>query len=133
MNTRVLRLFLFIAIGLFHANPMFGEEIAILRGLYKVTARISLIEAPIKEAVSFGTLAITVLTCVKSPPEELPEVAVFLSISDMQNKGLNDKKFLGWMFASSPALNALEHPVYDVWAIDCKISDPDTSAAIDEK
>lgn len=133
MSTRALRLFLFISIGLLHANPVVGEAVAILRGLDKVTARISLIEAPIQESVSFGTLAITVFTCVKSPPEELPEVAVFLSISDIQNQGLNDQKFLGWMFASSPALNALEHPVYDVWAIDCKISDPDTSAAIDEK
>tara|TARA_B100001123_G_scaffold331300_1_gene373539 strand:+ start:77 stop:478 length:402 start_codon:yes stop_codon:yes gene_type:complete len=133
MNIRALSLFLFVGMGLFHPNPVVGEAVAILRGLDKVTARISLIEAPVQEVVSFGTLAITVFTCVKSPPEELPEVAVFLSISDTQNQGLNDQKFLGWMFASSPALNALEHPVYDVWAIDCKIADPDTLVAIEEK
>jgi len=92
---------------------------AILQGLDKVTARISEFNVRAGESVSFGSLNITVQDCFKRPPEETPESAAFLEISD---KGIAEKPvkfFSGWMFASSPALSALEHPVYDVWVVDC--------------
>ena len=97
-----------------------AAAIAVLQGLDKVTARISTIEAPIGQPVHFGTLIITARTCQKKPPEETPESAAFLEIDDQKPGEPAQRTFTGWMFASSPALNALQHPVYDVWVKDCK-------------
>ena len=106
---------------LFGASAAAAQDggVAILQGLDKVTARISTIRAPITEAVRFGTLVITARTCQKAPPEEPPEVAVYLEIVDLRRDGAPEQAFRGWMFASSPAVSAMEHPVYDVWALDC--------------
>jgi hypothetical protein len=95
----------------------------VLQGLDKVTARISTIQAPIAEEVAFGTLVITARTCRKRPPEETPETIVFLEIVDDKPGESPQLVFSGWMFASSPALSALEHAVYDIWVTDCKIED----------
>ena len=96
-------------------------KMAILQGLDKVTARISTVRAPIGEEVTFGTLVITARTCRKRPPEETPETTAFLEVIDDKPGEPPRLVFSGWMFASSPALSALEHAVYDVWVIDCKI------------
>ncbi|MFZ5609862.1 MAG: DUF2155 domain-containing protein [Pseudomonadota bacterium] len=110
------------------APPELGRTI-ILRGLDKVTGRLSTIEAPAGERVRFGTLRIEAKTCEKTPPEEPPERTAFLEIDNIPAAGGPPTRvFTGWMFASSPAVNALEHPVYDVWLIDCKIADPEASA-----
>jgi len=93
--------------------------IAVLRTLDKVTARVATIEVPVGEATTVGSLAITVRACDKRPPEETPESAAFLEIVENRPNEAPQPRFTGWMFASSPALNALEHPVYDVWVIDC--------------
>ncbi len=94
--------------------------VAVLQGLDKVTARIFTFDAPLDQPVPFGTLRITARTCQKRPPEEPPESAAFLEISDEARGQDPVSVFSGWMFASSPALSALEHAVYDVWVIDCK-------------
>ena len=93
---------------------------AVLQGLDKVTARVSTFAAPIGLPVRFGTLEIVADTCVKKPPEEPPETAAFLDIYELRPGEPGQKIFSGWMFASSPALNPLEHPVYDVWLKDCR-------------
>ena len=87
------------------------NKVAILQGLDKVTARISTFEAPVG-----------VRYCRKRPPEEPPESCVFLEIDEIRRGERPKRHFSGWMFASSPALSALEHPVYDVWAVDCRNS-----------
>ena len=93
--------------------------VAVLQGLDKVTARVSTIEAPVGETVRFGTLEIIARTCDKRPPEEPPESAAFLDIWEVRRGEAAVALFRGWMFASSPALSAMEHPVYDVWVLDC--------------
>ena len=98
-------------------NP---EPVAVLEGLDKITARVSKFEAPVGTPVQFGTLAIRVRDCEKSPPEETPESAAFVEIDDTRTGEVRTRVFSGWMFASSPALSALEHPVYDVILLDCK-------------
>ncbi len=95
-------------------------EIAVLQGLDKITARISTFEAVAGEPAQFGTLEILVRRCQKTPPEEPPESAVFVEIVDVRPDSPSVPLFTGWMFASSPAISALEHPVYDVWVVDCK-------------
>ena len=95
-------------------------ETAVLQGLDKITARISTFEAVAGEPAYFGTLEILVRRCHKTPPEEPPESAVFVEIVDVRPDSPSVPLFTGWMFASSPAISALEHPVYDVWVVDCK-------------
>jgi hypothetical protein len=102
------------------AAPTAAQDIAVLQGLDKVTARISTIDAPINKSIRFGTLAIVVRHCRKTPPEERPETTAFLEIDDIRRGQAPIRLFSGWMFASSPALSALEHPVYDVWVIGCR-------------
>ncbi|MCZ6590884.1 MAG: DUF2155 domain-containing protein [Alphaproteobacteria bacterium] len=92
---------------------------AVLQGLDKVTARISSFPVSTEEEVRFGTLSIRVRACHKAPPTEPPESTAFLEISDIRPGDEPVPLFSGWMFASSPALSALEHPVYDVWVVDC--------------
>ncbi|MCP4327405.1 MAG: DUF2155 domain-containing protein [Alphaproteobacteria bacterium] len=95
-------------------------DVTILQGLDKITARVSTIEAPVNETTEFGSLHITPRACDKRPPEEPPESAAFVEISDTKPGQERVDLFSGWMFASSPGLSALEHPVYVVWVLDCK-------------
>lgn len=97
----------------------------VLRGLDKVTARTRDFEIAIGESVEFGALTISAQYCRKRPPEETPETYAFLQILDRRTDGFGvdtegEQIFSGWMFASRPAQNPLEHPVYDVWVIDCR-------------
>lgn len=100
--------------------PTVEKPVAVLRALDKITAHVEEIEVPIGEPYKFGTLMITARTCRVTPPEETPEAAAFLEISEIKPGEADTLVFRGWMFASSPALSALEHPVYDIWVTGCK-------------
>ena len=96
-----------------------GERVT-LQALDKITARISTLEVAVGTRQMFGTLEITVEKCAFHPPEEPPESAVFLTIRDLGYGNQPVKTaFAGWMFASSPAVSALEHPVYDISILAC--------------
>lgn len=101
------------------AAPTLPHQTVVLQTLDKVTARTGLIEAPIGEEMRLGTLGITARTCLETPPTEPPESAAFLEIRALEPGKPPEPLFTGWMFASTPALSALEHPVYDVWVLDC--------------
>ncbi|MFQ5984124.1 MAG: DUF2155 domain-containing protein [Alphaproteobacteria bacterium] len=118
---------LFAAVLLF-VSPTAAETVAILQGLNKVTARVSTIEAPLDRRVTFGILEIAVRACHNTPPEEPPESAAFVEVREVKPGEAGESLFTGWMFASSPALSALEHPVYDIWVLDCRESAPDATA-----
>jgi hypothetical protein len=105
----------------FAASGARADDEAVLQGLEKTTARISKFEAPLDRPVKFGTLTITVRACRKRPPEETPESAAFLQIDETRPGDPGPVRvFSGWMFASSPALSAMDHPVYDIGVLDCK-------------
>lgn len=97
----------------------------VLRALDKITARITEIELAVEQEMRFGTLSIKAKYCRTRPPIETPETFAYLEIDDVTRSGDQARVFEGWMVASSPALNALEHAVYDVWVIDCKMVEPD--------
>ncbi len=111
--------------GILAAAPVLAANLvgtaANLQGMDKVTARISSFEAAIGEVVRYGNLEIVVRACRKRPPEEQPESAAYLEIHEIRPGMPKRKVFDGWMFASSPALSAMDHPVYDIWVVDCKI------------
>ncbi len=104
--------------------PDVEHQVAILQGLDKITARISPIYATLGLPTYFGSLEIVVRTCRETPPTEPPESAVFLEIRELPPTADREREpeilFSGWMFASSPAVSALEHAVYDVWVVDCE-------------
>jgi hypothetical protein len=102
------------------AADTIAEPMAVLQGLDKITARVSEIDAPVGKQVQFGNLSILVRDCEKNPPEDRPESAAFLEIDETRPGEGPVRQFSGWMFASSPALSALENPVYDVIVLDCK-------------
>lgn len=104
------------------AYAISGQTV-VLQGLDKVTARVQTFEAAIGQTVTFGTLQITVRACDRTPPTEPPESAAFLDIYEAKQDEQRSDLFHGWMFASSPALNALEHPVYDVWVLECRVAE----------
>jgi len=115
---------LLMGFGGFSASAdIIGTKI-VLRALDKVTATTKDYTVVIGETLHYGSLEITAHHCQKRPPEEIPETYGFLQILDGRldgkgGEGEKQKLFSGWMFASSPALSALDHPVYDIWVIDC--------------
>lgn len=110
-----------------------ANRVATLAGLDKITGRITQFDVYIDETVLFGALQITPRACFTRPPNETQRTSVFLEVDQRSLKGTVQRIFTGWMFADSPALNAVDHPVYDVWLIDCKqtttIPPPDQRAA----
>lgn len=100
--------------------PTVDQPIAVLRALDKMTARVEELDVPINQSLKFGTIFINVRTCRITTPEETPEAAAYLEVSEFKPGEKDIPIFQGWMFASSPALSAMEHPVYDVWVTGCK-------------
>lgn len=96
---------------------------AVFATLDKVTVRIGRLEVAIDTPAVFGSLEITPRYCHKNPPEERAEVVAFVEVRE----GPGEKIFSGWMFASSPGLHAVEHPIYDLWVIDCKTASGESS------
>ncbi len=102
------------------AQPTIRYRTAVLQGLDKITARVQEIDAAVGQETSFGTLAITPEACLETPPTEPPESAAFLVIDQVDPDGTRKRLFSGWMFASTPSISALEHPIYDVWVLSCR-------------
>lgn len=111
---------LFLALG----GPASADKIkhptAVFSGLDKITGRIISFEVATDETVQFGSLQITERVCYTRPPTEAPQTTTFIEVEEVDAAGEYKKIFSGWMFASSPGLHAIEHPVYDIWLTDCK-------------
>lgn len=97
-----------------------SNQVAVFAALDKVTARIKSLEVPVNETVDFGALKITARVCYSRPPTELPKTTVFVEIDETDLDGSVKRLFTGWMFAESPGLNAVEHPVFDIWLTGCR-------------
>jgi len=94
--------------------------IAAFSGLDKITGRITNFDVYVDETVQFGALQITPRVCYKRPPTETQRTSTFIEVDQISLRATVTRLFTGWMFADSPALNAIDHPVYDVWLVDCK-------------
>ncbi|MBP2299463.1 DUF2155 domain-containing protein [Azospirillum picis] len=91
-----------------------------LQWLDKVTARTSTFTIKVGETKTMGSLRITLRACRENPPIETPESAAFLEVTEVKPGEQAEAVFSGWMFASSPALSAMENAIYDVWVLDCE-------------
>lgn len=101
--------------------------VAVFAALDKVTARISRLEVKLNETATFGSLKVTPRVCYSRPPTEQPKTTTFVEVQEEQLDGNEKSLFSGWMFAESPGLNAVEHPVFDVWLTEC--AEPTRSVA----
>ena len=90
--------------------------------LHKVTAKVQKIDLLSGQEYAIGDMSLTMHDCISTPPEEPPETKAFLEISEFK-AGRDKALFTGWMFASSPGINAMEHPVFDIWPLACKTED----------
>jgi hypothetical protein len=99
------------------------NQIAVFAALDKVTARISPLEIPVNKSKTFGALTITPRACNSRPPTEEPLTSAFVEIEETQLDNTHKRIFTGWMFAQSPGLHGVEHPVFDVWLTSCKTLD----------
>jgi hypothetical protein len=97
------------------ANP-----VAVFSGLDKITGRIITFEVLIDETVQFGALQVTPRVCNTRPPTEPAQTTGFVEVDEITLNNEIRRLFTGWMFAASPGLSAIEHPVYDIWLVDCK-------------
>ena len=93
---------------------------AVFSGLDKITGRITSFDVAINETVQFGALQVTPRACYTRPPTETANTDGFIEVDEVTLQGEIKRIFTGWMFASSPGLHAVEHPIYDIWLSDCK-------------
>ncbi|WP_404928114.1 DUF2155 domain-containing protein [Phyllobacterium calauticae] len=104
------------------ADDKISNPIAVFSGLDKITGRITSFDVYIDETVQFGALQLTPRVCYTRPDTETPKTDTFVEVDEITLDRKIRKIFSGWMFADSPGLNAVEHPVYDVWLKGCKQS-----------
>ncbi|ALN73363.1 DUF2155 domain-containing protein [Aureimonas sp. AU20] len=97
-----------------------ANKVAVFSGLDKITGRITSFDVAVDETVQFGTLQVTPRACYTRSQDETPKTDSFVEVDEITLDRQIRRIFSGWMFADSPGLNAVEHPVYDVWLKDCK-------------
>lgn len=97
------------------ANP-----IADFSGLDKITGRITTFSVDIDELVQFGTLRMRTRACYTRPLTEAPQTDAFVEVQEVSQNGKLQTIFSGWMFAASPGLHGVEHPIYDIWLTGCR-------------
>jgi len=101
-------------------NTRIENRVAIYSGIDKISGRIHTFDVYINETVKFGQLEITPRICYSRPATEEPKTTSFLEVNEITLDRRIRRIFTGWMFAESPGLNAIEHPVNDVWLVGCK-------------
>ncbi len=106
------------------ASPAFADKmanpVAVFTGLDKITGRIITFDVYVDETVQFGALRVTPRVCYTRPPTEAAQTDAFVEVDEITLNDEIKRIFSGWMFAASPGLNAVEHPVYDIWLNDCR-------------
>jgi hypothetical protein len=97
-----------------------SNPIAVFDGLDKITGRIISFEVAVDETVQFGALQITPRVCYSRPPTDAPQTDAFAQVDEIDEQKQIKRIFSGWMFADSPGLHGVEHPIFDIWLTACK-------------
>lgn len=117
--------------------PAYAEDIAMnmaqMQAMDKITGRVSMIDVPVGGEVKFGTFSVVVRACITRTEDEIPENSAFVDVTDKSFDKEEFNIFKGWMFSSSPAVNAVEHPIYDVWLIKCYAGEPAPDQLLSEE
>ncbi len=121
--------FLLLNIGAVQAGRL-PNPIAVFNGLDKITGVTTTFEIPIGEEKRFGGLIVKPEACYTRPPTEEPKTTTFVEVDEVISDETRKRIFSGWMFAESPGLNAVEHPIYDVWLTGCR--DPNAAPPVVE-
>ena len=122
LKATVAGISLYAACGVAWASNI-ETNMAHMQAMDKITGRVSEIDVPVNGEAKFGSFSIVVRRCVTRSPEETPENTAFVDVVDNYNTDDPVNIFKGWMFSSTPALNAVEHPIYDVWLLKCYNAD----------
>lgn len=96
-----------------------NTNVARMQAMDKITGMVRVIDVPINSEVKYGTFSIVVRACKTRPPEETPENFAFVDVVDNYKSENPVNIFRGWMISSSPSLNPVEHPIYDIWLLSC--------------
>lgn len=120
-----MRRALLLAALLLAPLPAFAQDwvpmrAARLQALDKVTARITILEARVGDSATFGTLTIALRACSGRGPDDVPDAAAWMQITDSRAAPGSPPAFRGWMFANAPGVSMLEHPVYDIRVLECR-------------
>ena len=112
------------ALVLLTVSPAAAERIknpiALFAGLDKITGLTTNFEIAVGAEKNFGLLVVKPFVCFTRPVTESPKTAGFVQVEQQETDGKRKRIFSGWMFAESPGLNAVEHPIFDVWLTGCK-------------
>ena len=135
---RINRLLSAVALcSAFYAGSAVAREIAMntaqLQAMDKITGKVSIVEVPVNGQAEYGTFSIVVRSCKSRSPEETPENFAYVDVVDNYQTENPVNIFRGWMMSSSPALNAVAHPIYDVWLLKCLNMDVDRSKLLTEE
>jgi hypothetical protein len=124
MSVNTVRAALALAVAAGSAGVAKADRIknptAVFSGLDKITGRTVSFEVATGETVQFGSLQMTPRICYTRPPTESPNTTTFVEVDEVALDNKYRRVFTGWMFAASPGLHGIEHPVYDIWLVDCK-------------
>jgi hypothetical protein len=109
---------LLIPMNTFAAKKI-SNKVAVFNALDKITARITVLEVAVNDTIKFGSFAITPKVCYTRSNLDKPNTTSFVEIDEHHLNGRIKRIFTGWMFASSPGISSVEHPVYDIWLVNC--------------
>jgi len=99
-----------------------SNPVAVFAGIDKITGRITTFDVYVNETVQYGALQVTPKVCYSRDDAEAQKIDAFVEVDEITLDRKIRRVFSGWMFADSPGLNAVEHPIYDVWLTGCKQS-----------
>ena len=115
----------FVALAAFSGpahSAQIENPVAVFSGLDKITGKTTSFDVYINETVQFGALQVTPKVCINRDETEAQKISGFIEVDEITLDRKIRRIFTGWMFAASPGLNAIDHPVYDIWLTGCKQS-----------
>ncbi len=121
----------------FFAGQAYAAEIAanaaLMQAMDKVTGRVNKITVPVNSKVSYGDFSLVLRACKKRPAEETPENFAFVDVTDKSFGTDEYNIFRGWLLSSAPGINAIEHPIYDIWLLECIDTEIDETTLLSEE
>lgn len=126
-----------LSAALLSASSVYAAEVdtnmAQMQAMDKITGKVNVIEVPVGGEVKFGSFSVVVRSCKTNSEDEIPENFAFVDVTDKSFDKDEFNIFKGWMFSSSPAVNAVEHPIYDVWLLKCFNGEPKPEQLLSEE